>query len=60
MAHLEADTLTMLSPSYHEQGERDDEAETYDPKRMRLMIQIIVFLEILTSCFLRSEEVWLT
>ena len=59
MAHLEADTLTMLSPSYHEQGERDDEAEIYDPKRMRLMIQIIVFLEILISCISRSKVIWL-
>ncbi len=24
-----------------------------------LMIQIIVFLEILTSCFVRSEMIWL-
>ena len=39
---------------HHDHDERDLEAES----RMRLMIQIIVFLEILISCFLRSEVVW--
>jgi len=29
------------------------------PERMRLMIQIIVFLEILISCIPRSEVIWL-
>ena len=29
------------------------------PERIRLMIQIIVFLEILISCFLRSKVIWL-
>ena len=42
-------------PCHHDHDGRDLEAETYDTQRMRLMIQIIVFLEILTSCFLRSE-----
>ena len=36
---------------------RDLEAETYLTQRIRLMIQIIVFLEILISCFLRLEMV---
>ena len=48
-----------LSPRHHDHDERDLEAETYDPERMRLMIQIIVFLEILISCILRSKVIWL-
>jgi hypothetical protein len=36
----------------------DVEPETHSPERIRLLIQITVFLEILTSCFLRLEMVW--
>ena len=47
-------------PCHHDHGEGDLEAEIYDPERIRLMIQIIVFLEILISCIPRSEVIWLT
>jgi hypothetical protein len=40
-------------------SKRDLEAETYEPKRMLLMIQVAVFLKVLISCFLGSELVWL-
>ena len=43
---------TSLSPRHHDHDGRDLEAEPHDPERMRLMIQITVFLEILISCFL--------
>jgi hypothetical protein len=42
---------------HHDRGERDLEAETYDPERMRSTIQVIVFPEVLLSCFLGSEVV---
>ena len=44
-------------PSHHDLVERNVEVVTYDPKMMRLVIKITVFLEILTSCFLGSEMV---
>jgi hypothetical protein len=44
---------------HHDNGEGDLEAEIYDPERIRLMIQIIVFLEILISCIPRSKVIWL-
>ena len=47
-------------PCHHDRGERDLEAKTCDPERMRLMIQIPVFLKVLISCFLGSELVWLS
>ena len=50
----------MISPCHHDHGERDLEGETYAKQRMLLMIQIHVFLEILTSCFLRAAEIGLT
>jgi hypothetical protein len=48
-----------LSPRHHDHDGRDLEAEPHDPERMRLMIQIIVFLEILIPCIPRSEVIWL-
>jgi len=42
---------------HHDHGERDLEAEIHDPERMRLIIQIIVFFEILISCIRRSTEI---
>jgi hypothetical protein len=35
------------------------EEEAYGRKRMRLMIQITEFLEILISCILGAKELWL-
>src|SRR5271165_1286741 len=46
-------------PCHHDHAGRDLEIETYDTQRMRLMIQIIVFLEILISCIPRSEVILL-
>src|SRR5208337_4199902 len=43
---------------HHDHDRRDLEAETYDKQRMRLMIQITVFLNILKTCFLRLKELW--
>ena len=51
-------TTVCSHPCHHDHDGRDLEAETSVTQRMRLMIQIIVFLEILISCFLRSEVVW--
>ena len=59
MIHQSGRSTRRSHPCHHDHDERDLEAETYDPERMRLMIQIIVFLEILISCILRSEVVWL-
>ncbi len=42
----------------HDHDVLDLEPQTHAPERMRLLIQITVFLEILTSCFLRLEMVW--
>src|SRR5271157_5969444 len=47
-----------LSPRHHDHDGRDLEAEPHDPERMRLMIQITVFLNILKTCFLRLKELW--
>ena len=44
-------------PCQRDHGERDLDAEIHDPERMRLMIQIIVFFEILISCIRRSAEI---
>src|SRR5271157_391624 len=49
---------TSLSPRHHDHDGRDLEAEPHDPERMRLMIQITVFLNILKTCFLRLKELW--
>ncbi len=42
---------------HHGHGERGLEAEIHDPARMRLIIQIIVFFEILISCIRRSTGI---
>src|SRR5271157_1510070 len=47
-----------LSPRHHDHDGRDLEAEPHDPERMRLMIQITVFLNILKTCFLRLKQLW--
>ena len=43
----------------HHDDKRDLEAQIYDTQRMRLMIQIIVILEILIPCILKSKVIWL-
>ncbi len=51
---------TRRSQRYHDyQEEGDLEGVTYETDKIRLMIQIILFSEILTSCFVRSEMIWL-
>ena len=52
------DRLVALTPVIMSTADVFMKPRFYDPERIRLMIQIIVFLEILISCIPRSEVVW--
>ena len=45
MVYQSGSSTRRSHPCHHDNGEGDLEAEIYDPERIRLMIQIIVFIE---------------